>query len=407
MNITVNKSIARGEVKAPPSKSMAHRCLICAALAEGVSVLSGVAFSQDILATLDCIRALGAKVSIEGDMVTITGATALNKREDAEFSCRESGSTLRFFLPLAMLSPQPAVFYGSGRLLERPLGIYEDLCRKQEISFKRDQGQIRIQGTLNPGTYPVPGNISSQFITGLLFALPLLNEDSEIEIEPPVESLSYIRMTVAAMRSFGIKVLWEQPQRLVIPGNQQYQSRNMQVEGDYSNAAFLEAFNIIGGEVKVTGLSEDTLQGDSVYRVLFPKLQKEEQTIDLSDCPDLGPILFVVAALCHGGRFTGTERLAIKESDRGRVMCEELKKVGVESVYRENEIVIKESGLFPPKVPLKGHNDHRIVMALTVLLSAVGGRIEGAEAVDKSYPDFFKDIQKLGIEVQEDGTVSW
>ena len=406
MNITVNRSIAWGEVKAPPSKSMAHRSLICAALAEGQSVLTGVAFSQDILATIDCIQALGAKVCIDGDMVTITGVTALAKREDAEFPCRESGSTLRFFLPLSMLSPQSATFYGSGRLLERPLGIYEDLCRKQEISFERDQGQIRIQGTLNPGTYRVPGNISSQFITGLLFALPLLKEDSKIEIEPPIESLSYIKMTVAAMEEFGVKVLWEQPERLVIPGNQHYQSRNMQVEGDYSNAAFLEAFNLIGGEVTVKGLDSKTLQGDAVYQTYFPALRQAEQTIDISDCPDLGPILFVVASLCHGGRFTGTGRLAIKESDRGRVMCEELKKVGVESVCRENEIVIEQSELFPPKVPLKGHNDHRIVMALTVLLTAVGGRIEGAEAVDKSYPDFFEDIQKLGIEVQEDGTVS-
>lgn len=406
MNITVNCSTASGEVKAPPSKSMAHRSLICAALSEGESVLSGVAYSQDILATLDCIRALGAKAEIQEDRVTVTGAANPANRQNAEFPCRESGSTLRFFLPLAMLSENPAVFYGSERLLERPLGIYETICQEQGIAFERKPGQISVQGKLSPGIYQVPGDISSQFITGLLFTLPLLNGDSEIQIQPPIESLSYIRMTVAAMREFGITVNWDKEERLIIPGNQRYQSRRMQVEGDYSNAAFLEAFQTIGGKVQVTGLKEESLQGDAVYRELFEKLSQAEQTVDISDCPDLGPVLFVVAALCHGGRFTGTRRLAIKESDRGRVMCEELGKVGVQTVYGENEIVIKKSALFPPKEPLKGHNDHRIVMALTVLLSKIGGRLQGAEAVAKSYPDFFKEIQKLGIEVQEDGAVS-
>ncbi|MGN0170076.1 MAG: 3-phosphoshikimate 1-carboxyvinyltransferase [Lachnospiraceae bacterium] len=406
MNITVNRSTALGEIKAPPSKSMAHRCLICAALAEGKSVLSGFAFSQDILATLDCIQSLGAGVQIEKDQITVTGAGNLADRKKAQFPCRESGSTLRFFLPLAMLSPDPAVFFGSERLLERPLGIYEEICEKQKIIFKKEPGEILVQGTLSSGSYEVPGNISSQFITGLLFTLPLLTGDSEIWIKQPIESLSYIKMTVAAMQEFGIRLNWEKDEHLVIPGNQRYQSRNMQIEGDYSNAAFLEAFNTIGGNVKVSGLSHKTLQGDAVYQSLFRKLMQEEQTIDLSDCPDLGPILFVVAALCHGGHFTGTGRLAIKESDRGRVMCKELGKAGVETIYRENEIIIRKSDLFSPKEPLKGHNDHRIVMALTVLLTKTGGRLEGAEAVAKSYPDFFREIQKLGIEVQEDGVVS-
>ncbi len=402
MRVTIRKGCASGTAAAPPSKSMAHRMLICAGLSEGESVVDGIAPSQDVLATLDCLKALGAEYQYENAQVRIRGI-----RPEASgtpvLPCRECGSTLRFLIPVALLQNAPVRFTGSETLMNRPLSVYEEICAQRGLSFEREQNGISVCGRLPAGVYTVPGNISSQFISGLLFALPLLEKDSEIRILPPVESRSYIDLTIQALTAFGIRAAWSDARTLVVPGGQKYRARQICVEGDYSNAAFLEALNLTGGQVNVTGLLPDSLQGDRKYREFFAQLREGTPVIDLADCPDLGPVLMAAAAMLHGAEFTGTARLAMKESDRGAAMAMELAKCGISAERSENRIRIMAQRIKPPKEMLDGHNDHRIVMALSVLLTSVGGTIDGAQAVRKSFPDFFETLQKLNIEVEING----
>lgn len=399
MDISISKSFAKGIIKAPPSKSMAHRYIICAALSSGESIIENVDFSQDILATIDCIKALGAKIDVYDSSVKVKGIDFDNLPADVIFPCRESGSTMRFFMGIALCLGIKSKFLGSETLRNRPFGIYEDLCAKNHITFLREEDCILIDGKLNSGRFEIAGNVSSQFITGLMFVLPLKGEDSIISIIPPIESRSYLNLTLQAMQDFGIEIDWNDSENIGIKKDQKYVSRNIEVEGDYSNAAFLDAFNTVGGDVSVVGLRNDSLQGDSVYSRLYAELTKGKATIDISDCPDLGPVLFSVAAANHGGIFTGTRRLKMKESDRGTVMCEELSKFGVESEIEENSIIIGTMNNDLRNINTNGHNDHRIVMSMSLLLSLTGGTISGAEAVKKSYPSFFENIKSLGIEV--------
>ena len=397
----IKPSRARGVVSAPPSKSLAHRSLICAALADGESIVTNVDFSQDILATLDCIKTLGAEVAVEGSTVKIKGAAGM-AGSAAVFNCRESGSTLRFFIPMAIQFCDSAVFNGSKTLISRPQSIYEELCKSNRIGFERSEEKISINtngAKLKAGTYTLEGNISSQFITGLLFVLPLLDSDSQISLIPPVESRPYIDLTLQAMADIGEKAEWKNETTLAIAGNQKYQVRKIAVEGDYSNAAFLDVFNFLGGDVKVNGLYDHSLQGDRVYRQMFKALAQGCPTLDISDCPDLGPVLFSLFSLLNGGTFNGTKRLAIKESDRGKIMCEELAKFGVKTQQSENQIIVKKGILTSPSQKLLGHNDHRIVMALATMLTVTGGIITDAHAVKKSFPGYFDVIKSLGIDV--------
>ena len=402
MNVIIRQSIANGEVGAPPSKSMAHRMLICAALADKTSRIENIAYSEDILATIDCIRAMGAIVEENEDSVTVTGIGGKKIGDPVTFYCRESGSTLRFFVGIALAICDEAVFCGSERLMERPLSVYEKICSEQGIVFETGK-KIHIKGNIRPSEFELAANISSQFISGLLFALPMLDKDSTIRFNTKVESGSYIALTIKALSEFGINVRWSDEKTLFIEGNQTYKSKDTIVEGDYSNAAFLDVFNTIGGDVTVTGLKKDSIQGDRVYKELFEKIISTKPNIDLSDCPDLGPVLMASAACNNGAVFTGTARLKIKESDRGRVMCDLLSEFGVETVYEDDRIEVKKCTLKRPESPIDGNNDHRIVMTAATLLSITGGKISGAQAVRKSYPDYFDVIRKLGIEVETDG----
>lgn len=398
MKITINKSLAKGTIIAPPSKSMAHRMLISGGLSEGKSIIHKIAPSEDILATLDCLEALGAKYTYDGYTVEIYGIGKNPLSPKDTLKCRESGSTLRFFLPLCMIG-EKITLTGSEKLLSRPLGVFEELCKNQNILFENSGKEITIKGTLKSGDYEIPGNISSQFITGLLFALPLLSGDSLIKIIPPIESLSYINLTLEALAEFGINIKWQDQNTLYIKGNQEYQPREVTVEGDYSNTAFFEALNFVGGNVKIEGLNPKSIQGDRVYAELFKKLDKGTPTIDISDCPDLGPILFSVASVKNGATFTGTKRLKIKESDRSTAMASELLKFGVEAQIEDDKVKIFPKNFHKPTEVLYGHNDHRIVMSMSVLLTLTGGTIEGAEAVKKSMPDFFQNLENLGVDI--------
>lgn len=401
MRAVIKKSVATGKISAPPSKSMAHRMLIGAGLSKGTSVIKGISQSEDMKATLDCLTALGAKCEISGDTATVTGADIKNLPVNPHLKCRESGSTLRFFIPLCLMSEGSEVtLSGSEYLFSRPLNVYEEICQKQGISYNLQGASLKLKGTLKSDNFRIKGNISSQFITGLLFVLPLLDSDSTITLIPPVESLSYINLTIQALKVFGVEVKWQDEKTLYIKGNQQYTAVDTFVEGDYSNAAFFEALNTLGGNVEVEGLLEHSLQGDRVYKKHFPALLKGTPTINISDCPDLGPVLFAVAGAKHGGVFTGTRRLRLKECDRAQAMAEELKKFGIAVTVREDSVVVYPHDFHAPEEVLSGHNDHRIVMALSVLSTLTGGEIEGSEAVRKSMPDFFEKLASTGVEVK-------
>ena len=393
-------SLAQGCVQAPPSKSMAHRALFCAALAEGTSRIGPIAPSEDILATMDVLSALGAVFSYDGEYVTVLGTRQVRPVKNI-VSCRESGSTLRFSVPLCLLSGDTITLTGAGRLLERPMGVYEDLCRKQNLRYEQTKEGITLCGKLIPGEYAVPGNISSQFITGLLLTLPLLPGDSVLRVTGQLESAAYLDMTLQVMADFGVHV-YRKGNEFYIPGGSRYVSRDYTVEGDYSNAAFLDGLSLLGGDVQVLGLCEDSLQGDRVYHRMFKELQAGCPTLDIQNCPDLGPVLIILAAALNGAVLTGTSRLKLKESDRGAAMAAELRKCGIELVVEENRITVPGGSLCEPKEVICGHHDHRIVMAMSLLLSRLGGILEGAEAVRKSYPDYFNAISKLVIAVVEE-----
>ena len=399
MRAVIHPGTARGTVAAPPSKSMAHRLLICAALARGESTVRGVDPSEDILATADCLSALGASLDREGSTVRVRGCDP-RLSGPAALRCRESGSTLRFMIPLCLLSGSPMRLEGSEKLLSRPLSVYEDLCREQGLVLERGDGGLRVQGRLNAGEYRVPGDISSQFITGLLFALSLLPAPSRISLIPPVESRSYLSLTLQALNDAGVGVGWMDEYTLEIPGNASYRAGETTVEGDYSNAAFFGALNLAGGSVTVTGLRPDSLQGDRVYEDFFPRLATSPARLDLTDCPDLAPVLFAAAALCHGAGFDGTRRLRFKESDRGAAMAREMAKFGIPLALEENSITVPAISPHPPAEALQSHNDHRIAMALSILCTRAGGAIEGAEAVRKSFPDYWDRLRSLGLEVE-------
>ena len=388
----------QGAIDAPPSKSMAHRYLIGAALSGQACTLTGVDYSQDILATIDCLRALGAKVICDGDRVTVE-PEGLLQVESPTLDCRESGSTLRFFIPLALCLGKPVTLTGSERLLSRPLEVYESLCAENGFDFRKNQTSITVCGKLKSGAYTLRGDISSQFITGLILALVYLGQESSIEILPPFESRSYVDLTLSALRSFGAKVSFADEYHIEVKPAELF-GYSGRIEGDYSNAAFLDAFNALGSEIAVGNLKSDSLQGDRVYKAYFEALEAGAPTLDISDCPDLGPVLFALAAMKNGATFTGTDRLKVKESDRGAAMHAELAKLGGGLLFGGNTITVPKTPLCYKGIPLDGHNDHRIVMAMSVILSVTGGCIHGAEAVSKSYPGFFEDIHRLGAEVE-------
>ncbi len=400
MNVRIYPSVARGSVSAPPSKSMAHRALICAALSSGESHICGVSDCEDVRATLDCLRALGAECKIENETVIVKGID-FAKIENATLPCRESGSTIRFMLPLCLLSGNPNTLIGSPSLLCRPMEPYRALCQEHGLYFEQEEERIIVEGPLSAGEYTLPGDVSSQFISGMLFALTQVEGDSTLYILPPIQSRSYIDLTLDTLKAFGADVKWLNDTTLSVSGGKPMQAQNITVEGDYSNAAFLSAFNVLGGEVTVTGLNPASLQGDRIYFEHFASLKKGFATISLADCSDLAPVLFALAAVGKGGRFTDTHRLAIKESNRAEAMATELAKFGVAVDVLDDEVIITPTSFHAPKEPLCGHNDHRIVMALAVLASLTGGIIEGAEAVSKSFPDFFERISSLGIKLQK------
>ena len=398
MRVTIKKGIANGIINAQPSKSFSHRLLIAAALSNKRSVVNNVVLSNDIIATINCLKTLGKEIEIEDNKVFISNKENYILPEELIFDCLESGSTLRFFIPIALTTGKRLIFKGTEKLISRGIGPYQEIFEKQNINIQILKDQIIIEGKLVSGDFSLVGNISSQFITGLLFALPLLDKDSAIAITTNIESKNYIDMTLDVLKlsNVNVKVL---DNKYLVKRNQKYSGNEFVVEGDYSNAAFLDCLNYLNGNVVINGLNFCSSQGDKIYQELFKKINQGFCTIDISNCIDLGPILFVFSSLKYGCHFINTKRLKIKESNRVLDLKEELEKFGVKITDLDNEVYIDNSNLHSFNGVLNGKNDHRIVMALSIILTVFGGTIEGVEAVSKSYPGFFKDLESLGIEV--------
>lgn len=414
VNITPKK-IDFGNIIIPPSKSLAHRAIICACLAFGRSVISNIDYSVDIRATIEGMRHLGANIEENGNTLFIDGIRSF--RYDGHIvNCHESGSTLRFFLPLFSLCEEKVIFEGSRRLIERPQSVYETLFQQQGISFVREYPYIMIDGKLQSGELTLKGSVSSQFITGLLFTLPLLKHDSVIHIEPPFESRSYVDLTIQMLRCFQVDVTYENAYTLKIKGNQQYHATDIHVEGDYSQLVFWASLGLLNNSVETHGLSLDSLQGDKAVLTILKSMNANIEhltdgykfypgkltgtVIDLKDCPDLGPMLFALATQANGTTtFQNAGRLRIKESDRIEAMERELKKLGCSISSTCDTVTIVGPTKLNGDVDLHGHNDHRIVMALAILATIAehAVTIDDAQAIRKSYPAFFKDLESCGI----------
>lgn len=418
MTAYIEPSEVGGTAAAPPSKSMAHRAVLAAALARGVSRIEHLEFSQDVSATLGAVSAMGARVKTGPDWAEVLGrggfATLLRPVD-----CGESGSTLRFLIPVLSLCGQQVQFTGRGRLFARPQNVYQDIFLQQGLLFCHAEQGILLKGALSPGEYRLPGGVSSQFISGLLFALPLLQRPSTIRVLPPFESRPYVDMTLAALADFGVEAHFspDEPDLLEVPAPQRYRNRDYTVEGDYSQAAFLAVLGAVRGGITVTGLRPDSLQGDAAIlsvlercgasfcregdAVHFEKSPLHAVDIDLACCPDLGPVLMVLGAFCEGETVIyNAGRLRLKESDRIEAMQKELEKFGVKISATEDTVRLRGGRPVLPS-PLEGHNDHRVVMSLAVMALAAGLRAEihGAEAVRKSWPGFFEVLNALNAKV--------
>lgn len=405
--------VPNGTVNVPPSKSDVHRAIICAAMANGVSKISPVALSNDIKATIGCIKALGADAVLENNVLTVDG-TNMYKNKTALLDCGESGSTLRFFIPIAAVGNINATFVGKGKLPQRPIGIFTEALPKAGTVCKTEGGlPLEIKGQLKSGIFEIPGNVSSQFITGLLLALPILEGDSEIVLTSPLESVGYIAMTIRTMKQFGVNIQatekgWH------IKGSQSYKTCDYTTDGDWSQAAFFMVLGAIGGKVTVKGVAKDSTQGDKKCaeilarfgakvtqldnEVTVEKGELKAITIDASQIPDLVPVLSVCAAFAEGTtKIINAERLRIKECDRLKATAELLNNLG--GKVKELSDGLEITGVSSLKGGnVNGYNDHRIVMSAAVCAARSDEDITAtfAMSINKSYPDFYIDYNSIG-----------
>ena len=388
MNVTILPGTLKGAVTPPSSKSQTHRAVLALMLAQGEGKLSNLAVSQDIQATQDCVAALKSGQPAQADGLPL-------------LDCGESGSTLRFLIPVALAVRGGGHFTGRGRLMERPQGPYIRLFEEKGILWNQEGTCLTVAGQLEPGVYALPGNVSSQFITGLLYALPLLPGDSRIVLTTPLESRGYVDMTLDMLRRFDIKVE-EQEDGFLVPGNQTYQARDLTLEADWSGAAFWYAANFLGAQVDIQGLNPDSVQGDRQIGTLYWKLARPgDVDIDLSQCPDLAPPLAAMAAGRKGTtRFVHAGRLRMKESDRLETIARTLNALGAKAQVGEDTLTLEgvdhlEGGT------VDGCNDHRIAMMAAVAAVACKEPVTilGAECVKKSYPRFWEDYTAFGGEI--------
>ncbi|MBP3917263.1 3-phosphoshikimate 1-carboxyvinyltransferase [Clostridium sp.] len=424
-DLKINPSKLKGEVKIPPSKSMAHRAIICAALSDGLCIIENIDYSDDIIATIDAMNSLGAKIVKHKDHIKVIGVYGSDEKaqETRVIDCNESGSTLRFLVPISLLFRGSSKFIGRGNLGKRPLTTYYNIFEKQGIkySYEEDNLNLVINGELKPGTFEVEGNVSSQFITGLLFTLPLLKEDSKIIITTEMESRGYIDLTLRAMSDFGIEIINNNYREFIIKGNQKYNARNYRVEGDYSQAAFFLCADSLGNDVLCKDLDLNSLQGDKEVIDILERMnvvfnandigvkgttngELTSTVIDGSQCPDIIPVLTSVAALTKGTtEIINAGRLRIKECDRLAAVTSELNKLGAKIIEKEDGLVVTGVEKLQGGVDVWSHKDHRIAMTLAIASTRCEEPIviKDYECIAKSYPNFFEDFKALGGNVHE------
>ena len=415
MNVIIKPSKLTGDVIIPPSKSLSHRAIIAASLAKGKSTITNVLFSKDILATIDAMEACGAKITKYEDSLEIYGIEKVIRNKSI-IDANESGSTIRFMIPIALTNNEPITFVGHNNLVNRPLDVFYEIFDNQNIEYKREDNKylpLYVNGGLKPGKYNIRGDISSQFITGLLYALPLLNGDSEIIITTNLESKGYIDLTLDILNMYGIEIINDNYERFIIKGNQSYKPHDYEIEGDYSQSAFFLVADMLGANINLLAMREDSYQGDKKIiddiksfggNVSFDnKILKAEGmpkgcTIDFSQSPDLGPALTVLAALSDGhSSFINAKRLRIKECDRITCMADELNKIGC--IVKENPDGMEIDGVKDINpIEFDSHNDHRVAMALSMicLVSKKEFKILNAECVSKSYPNYWNVFESLG-----------
>ncbi|WP_370831068.1 3-phosphoshikimate 1-carboxyvinyltransferase [Clostridium sp.] len=424
-DLKIYPSKLKGEVKIPPSKSMAHRAIICAALSDGLCIIENIDYSDDIIATIDAMNSLGARIVKHKDYIEVIGAYGSGEKpqETRIIDCNESGSTLRFLVPISLLFKGSSKFIGRGNLGKRPLTTYYNIFERQGIEYSYEEGNLNlvINGELKPGTFEVEGNVSSQFITGLLFTLPLLKQDSKIVITTEMESKGYIDLTLRAMSDFGVKIINNNYREFIIKGNQKYNARNYRVEGDYSQAAFFICADSLGNDVLCKDLNLNSLQGDKEVIDILERMnvifnandvgvkgttngELISTVIDGSQCPDIIPVLTSVAALTKGTtEIINAGRLRIKECDRLAAVTSELNKLGAKIIEKEDGLVVTGVEKLQGGVEVWSHKDHRIAMTLSIASTRCEEPIviKDYECIAKSYPNFFEDFKVLGGNIHE------
>lgn len=409
MNLTITPTRLQGTVTPPPSKSITHRMILAAALSEGESTICNAALSEDILATLRCAEILGATWNLEGSTLRISGCGGrqINRTEPLCFDCGESGSTLRFLIPIALALAGGGIFTGQGRLMERPLGPYLDLFREKGIDFEQTDSTLTVRGTLKSGEYRLAGNVSSQFFTGLLFSLPLLDGPSLIVPTTALESADYVAMTIDVLARSGVSVAatFTLPPQFSVSGGSSYHPFSAAVESDWSQAAFWYAANEMGSAVSISGMAEDSVQGDSIFPLWMRELRKNGTvTIDAAQYPDLVPPLSARAATMNGTlHVANIGRLRMKESDRITAITDTLSAIGADVSASADSLTIHGKDQLAGGISVDAHGDHRIAMMLAVaaLRCAEPITVTGAECVRKSYPHFWEDYKSLGGIVHE------
>jgi len=404
-----------GELSPPPSKSVLHRYIIASSLAKGVSKIENISFSEDIIATIEAMKKLGANIEQKENYLLIDGSdTFKNLNENIEIDCNESGSTLRFLFPLSIVEENKVLFKGRGKLFKRPMTPYFENFEKYKIKHSYiDENKILLEGKLKAGIYEIDGNISSQFITGLLFSLPLLDRESKIIINGKLESSNYIDISLDCLSKFGIKIINNSYQEFVIEGNQSYKVGNYRTEADYSQAAFFLVANAIGSNIKINDLSEDSLQGDKKIIDYISEIDnwnsKDTLVLDGSETPDIIPILSLKAAVSGKKiEIVNVERLRIKESDRLKATVEELSKLNFDLIEKKDSILINSREALKANknekiVSLSAHSDHRIAMMIAIAATCYDGEIllDNLDCVKKSYPNFWEVFLSLGGKIYE------
>ena len=414
MNKLIYPNKSMGSIDVIASKSLSHRALICASLSKEKSIISNISLNDDILRTIECLRVLGAKITVDNKKVTVIGFDIYDELDEVTLNANESGSTLRFLIPLASIKAKRVIFKGSKTLISRPLDVYEKLFSDNNLKFDILEDRVIIEGKLILDNYLVAGNISSQFISGIMFIMPLLRNDSKITLTSPLESKSYVDLTLDMLNQYNIK-----NDGFNIESNQEYLASDITIETDFSQAAFFLVLGAINSEITVNNLNLKSKQGDKKIlsiledlgadvtyhdnNVTVKKSKLKSLTVDLKHIPDLGPILFILGLFTEESLvLLNAERLLIKESDRINSMLKQLEKFGANITYINNTVTINRLDNFKNVVMIDSCNDHRIAMAFSIFATILETplKITNAEAINKSYPIFYKDLSELNINIE-------